>query len=814
MIISIINRSKKIGREEAQTVIRAISRQLMEDFKPYWHKEVILRLEGKASENPNPDSPLDMRGDAVIYLWDQEADVSDALGYHNLNYRGVPYGFVFTEISAQLGEPWSVTLSHEALELAVDPEVNLFASGPHPEDPSRQVLHWYEVCDAVQDETYEIDGVAVSNFLLPLYFTTGEEAEGHNDFLGKKYDGKQLESFGINPGGYVGFFDPLTGEHDTHTMREDRRAEDRMATKYKAKGARRALRYQGAPLVSYEDSLAFDALVFEVIEGNGRNAKDIAVQVVKDILGPDWQCKPVKNSPMEFDAIPPADKSVSVSEAWKFTYDMRRQQDISHVEPSFVVALRGISDDDVDDTTSTEISGRGAYQLGRKKHKPGTDKHEWSLTKIDAQRAWKVEPPPGGKRKGKGIRVGHPDSGYRHHPELDPEFNNRILTELSYDFCDEDPDPEDDSGNHGLGTASVIISGINRPEERDYVTGVAPEAELLPLRVTSPRLFIPAPVLLSAGMRRLRDAIHYAVDNECHVISISLGGLTSRGVHNAIQRAVKEGVIVLAAAGNRVRFVVWPAVYKDVIAVAACNIFDKPWSGSSRGKAVDVTAPGESVWKATINKAGPTVVREHGTSFAVATVAGVAALWLAHHGRENILKKYNGDKSKIVPAFKKVLTEHGCVPSDYLSPEKFGVGIVNALKVLEAELPTLEDIDRMSTSSVGQSRKGEDAIDVLASLFEDLTNDALSQALIDLLQTSNKEVPKILEHVGEEFAFHLMVNPQAYETFLAMANKRQQPKVLARRMSLPNDLKLVRTTLASSGLSSQLRKYLDKRADS
>ncbi len=45
MIISVINRTKTISREEVQNVIRAISRQLTEDFKPYWHKEVILRLE-------------------------------------------------------------------------------------------------------------------------------------------------------------------------------------------------------------------------------------------------------------------------------------------------------------------------------------------------------------------------------------------------------------------------------------------------------------------------------------------------------------------------------------------------------------------------------------------------------------------------------------------------------------------------------------------------------------------------------------------------------------------------------------------------
>ena len=43
-----------------------------------------------------------MRGDAVIYLWDK-VDVEDALGYHERNHRGIPFGFVFTELSKKLG---------------------------------------------------------------------------------------------------------------------------------------------------------------------------------------------------------------------------------------------------------------------------------------------------------------------------------------------------------------------------------------------------------------------------------------------------------------------------------------------------------------------------------------------------------------------------------------------------------------------------------------------------------------------------------------------------------------------------------------
>jgi hypothetical protein len=246
MIISVINHTGgKLSDEEVQVALRAVNRQIREDFEPYWSLGAELRLEGRSAAKPETTTLADMRGEAVIYLWD-EADVDAAIGYHDRNQQGIPFGFVFTEISAQLGEPWTVTLSHEALELIADPEVNLLVKGPHP-SKDREVFHWYEMCDAVQAETYEIDGVAVSNFVLPLYFTGGEELGGRNDFLGRSHGGETLRSFGVNPGGYVGFYDPKKGDHDTFSLKKDSVAARRMKVKFRLGQGRRAIRYQQTP---------------------------------------------------------------------------------------------------------------------------------------------------------------------------------------------------------------------------------------------------------------------------------------------------------------------------------------------------------------------------------------------------------------------------------------------------------------------------------------------------------------------------------------------------------------------------------------
>jgi len=243
LIISVINyASDGISDLELQRTIRAINQQITLDFEPYWRLSAQLRLEGPSGPKPKKQNPVDMRGDAVIYIWDDRS-VKDALGYHDQNHKGIPYGFVFPEISKEAGENWTVTLSHEALELIADPEANLYVQGPHPMHPEGSVFFWYEMCDAVQAEAYKIDGIEVSNFLLPLYFTSSEETGGRNDFLNQAHHGKTLQSFGVNPGGYIGYFDPVTNKNETFERKGDVVAARRREVKGKREMAQRFAKY-------------------------------------------------------------------------------------------------------------------------------------------------------------------------------------------------------------------------------------------------------------------------------------------------------------------------------------------------------------------------------------------------------------------------------------------------------------------------------------------------------------------------------------------------------------------------------------------
>ena len=161
MLISVINLSK-LSDVEVQKVIRAVNRQIREDFEPVWNSGGVLRLQGHSVNSPSKRRLPDLRGDSILYLWDK-ADVRGALGYHAKNFRGVPFGIVSVALAKALKEPWSLTFSHEALELIADPMCNLLVEGPHPHSRHRhqRVFRWYEVCDPVQSESYEIDGEVV-----------------------------------------------------------------------------------------------------------------------------------------------------------------------------------------------------------------------------------------------------------------------------------------------------------------------------------------------------------------------------------------------------------------------------------------------------------------------------------------------------------------------------------------------------------------------------------------------------------------------------------------------------------------------------
>ena len=207
MRISIANISTKVSTSDFTAAVHAVARQVHQDFAPLWGMDADVRgVAMQRTSKPNPELNV---SDAILYVGELDDDpnkVQQAVGYHELNHKGIPYGFVFTDVAAKVGEAWSTTLSHEVLELLADPDVNLLVIGPNPKSPSSVALRAYEVCDPVQSDTYNIDGITVSNFVLPLYFARlANPTTTRTNYLSQP-----LDRFGVRPGGYYSYFDLTT----------------------------------------------------------------------------------------------------------------------------------------------------------------------------------------------------------------------------------------------------------------------------------------------------------------------------------------------------------------------------------------------------------------------------------------------------------------------------------------------------------------------------------------------------------------------------------------------------------------------------
>jgi hypothetical protein len=227
VMITIQNRSSVLNDEQAQAITEALNVQAMRDYnESSWvtdgHSQPIGKVQFVAKDAPVPD------GTWHIELLDTSPQ-EGALGFHEdevgdepfkkgtrkgrpekaseHSQRGrraddpkIPLAKIFCKTTEEdEGQPSEVA-SHEMLEMLVDPQVV-----PDPAtmtDQATRRIYPLEICDPVQRSGKEIDGVLVSNFVMPAYFKLLQPSEP------TRYDWYKVLTLPVpamTPGGYLSF---------------------------------------------------------------------------------------------------------------------------------------------------------------------------------------------------------------------------------------------------------------------------------------------------------------------------------------------------------------------------------------------------------------------------------------------------------------------------------------------------------------------------------------------------------------------------------------------------------------------------------
>lgn len=388
----------------------------------------------------------------------------------------------------------------------------------------------------------------------------------------------------------------------------------------------------------------------------------------------------------------------------------------------------------------------------------------WMLTNTSANNLQGIN--------GSGITIGHPDSGWTPHPQLN--FINISTNPTSPNFnLSRDWNVLNDANTaeewlsspainhfHGTSTASVIVSSND-----NQLTGIAPHATILPVRTVSE---IDTGVVLIGDIDVAR-AIWYLINQNVDIISISLGGYPIPALECVVAHAVYNNTIVVAAAGQYWPFLVFPAGYPECIAVGASNNNNQPWNLCVKHSKIAISAPGEQVWSAywddsTPNRRAIVDGKGNGCSFAVAFVAGAASLWLQNYSKQTLINGLDG-RATLQELFLSHLQRTATVPRNWRTNES-GAGILNVQNLLDRT--TLPDLQAFRGREWNNWRR-RTTMELLYTQFENSDPVVVRERLGDLLNSANPE--DLIKAWGQEILNAFMAVENAMEDFKEATEK-------------------------------------------
>lgn len=191
--VALVDATGTIDPAELAEVAGALNEQVQADIAPAWK---VAATVGAYPQAPTGTWRIELR---------ETVELKGAAGFHS-DDRGQP----FAQVALSAGN-WTVTASHELVEMLVDPfgsRVHGAAPPPGWEGGSKRVNYVMEPGDPCEEIEYPVGGVPMSDFVLPSYY----RSTPRGPLAAYSHTGAVTEPLQILDGGYVSFLDPTTGE--------------------------------------------------------------------------------------------------------------------------------------------------------------------------------------------------------------------------------------------------------------------------------------------------------------------------------------------------------------------------------------------------------------------------------------------------------------------------------------------------------------------------------------------------------------------------------------------------------------------------
>ena len=188
--IALVSESPKVSLADLMPVCAALQKQATRDLGPVWNIQATVDCFATLEDIPPGYWPLTV-------IRNPPGEVKG--GIHE-DRAGQPFAIVPDT------DGWSISASHEVMEMLVNPFSRRTASGQSPSPTQGRVDFLVEISDPCQAFGYSINGIAVSDFYTPNYFDPVTNSAVRYSFTGSIQAPKQ-----VLRGGYLSWFDPVSG---------------------------------------------------------------------------------------------------------------------------------------------------------------------------------------------------------------------------------------------------------------------------------------------------------------------------------------------------------------------------------------------------------------------------------------------------------------------------------------------------------------------------------------------------------------------------------------------------------------------------